>query len=433
MLFAHLPGGYLTALVFKKLGGLEQKFSSKQIKWFIGILLLFSIIPDFDLFYFYFFNASEVHREFFSHTPITYLGILAITGVMAIFCSQSKKLPRLQFVLYIGLSIFLGSTTHLLLDSIRTGVMWLWPFSTQLYGLTDLAFFRNLFEGKFAFLLNYGLEIIITAIAVNLFFQKHLSLRGASSSSEPRSNLLLNAHKLILSSSILFIIIILFLLYYISPHLYQAPSIHFLDDDLDGIENYQDLDIDGDGILNIRDDDADNDGIENKQDFLNALQYANKIWYDTLKGKFWNMGGRFGLIVCSDVIERSLAQAGIFLGEEMKQDFTLNFETYDTRDGNTPKNPYFPRRAKNIQQFFKNKESYLNPKYHKLRNIHPGDIIFFGDPAWHVAITTEVDEQGQILKVFEADPSHLETGEVNFKEVVERNGKMSGWAYLNFQ
>jgi membrane-bound metal-dependent hydrolase YbcI (DUF457 family) len=97
---------------------------------FIG--LFFGFAPDLDLFYgfakYKTWIASEdkfQHRTFLSHAPILWLVLAAIVYLIA---------PD-PFWKEVGLLILVGSWTHFLLDSVESGIMWLWPFRTTRYAL----------------------------------------------------------------------------------------------------------------------------------------------------------------------------------------------------------------------------------------------------------------------------------------------------------
>jgi len=99
----------------------------------IGIF--FGIAPDLDFFYgfakYHTWTPSEhqfQHRTFLTHAPILWLTLAMIVYLIA---------PD-PFWKEVAVLIWTGSWTHFLLDSIESGIMWLWPFRTKRY-----AFIRN--------------------------------------------------------------------------------------------------------------------------------------------------------------------------------------------------------------------------------------------------------------------------------------------------
>ena len=72
--------------------------------------------------------------------------------------------------------MWLGSWSHLLFDSIETGVMWLWPLSTKQFALSkggenidtvSSPKWTDLFRGYFKLVTCY-IEIFVTVIALTL-------------------------------------------------------------------------------------------------------------------------------------------------------------------------------------------------------------------------------------------------------------------------
>ena len=70
MLIAHLPAGYL---VTKALIRVLPSDNSIDTKHLLVFGLAFSVIPDLDLFYFYFVDSSAHHHKLFPHLPIFWL------------------------------------------------------------------------------------------------------------------------------------------------------------------------------------------------------------------------------------------------------------------------------------------------------------------------------------------------------------------------
>lgn len=97
------------------------------------------------------------------------------------------------------------------------------------------------------------------------------------------------------------------------------------------------------------------------------------ILYDPLQGQFGNIGGKLGFIVCIDVPFIAYQNAGFSLRRVMEADFLKHPEHYDTKNGNTPNNPYFSRRARNLYAYCKanNKLIALNT------NPRVGDVVFY--------------------------------------------------------
>ncbi len=175
----HVAGGYLSAYALLKITKLDLDIAQFHQLLYIGAF--FGFTPDLDVFVafakvrgFTFSDHEKTnHRNFFTHAPILWLAI----GLLVYSASQTV------FVSYTGLLIWLGAWSHFLLDSLQSGIMWLWPFSSYhytfkdreiqippvqkkgffLYWLSFLRFYKNKLS------LTYYSEIIIILIALYVF------------------------------------------------------------------------------------------------------------------------------------------------------------------------------------------------------------------------------------------------------------------------
>lgn len=161
MFLAHLPSGYIAAKFF------EKKFLNNiSKKWLYFWVLLGSIAPDLDIFYFYFIDHKQHnHHSYWSHYPILWFPLL----IICYFLYQSKKLKHHQnTLLYATLFSFMGCV-HLILDSIGGGIWWLAPFKNKAYsifstnGQYDIWWFYLIFSKVFI------IELLITAFALFLW------------------------------------------------------------------------------------------------------------------------------------------------------------------------------------------------------------------------------------------------------------------------
>lgn len=174
----HVAGGYLTGFVLLKF--LKPDLTTVELNNLILWAIFFGFAPDLDVFWFFIKNKTILvasstnetsHRKFISHAPALWL----VVGLGIYFLASDL------YTKYIGLMFWLGGWSHLVLDSIEYGVMWLWPFSTNIYALKNTAVAKPITEHGFikhniTFLkfystrLTFYLEIlvIITALAVYL-------------------------------------------------------------------------------------------------------------------------------------------------------------------------------------------------------------------------------------------------------------------------
>lgn len=169
MLIAHLPAGIITSHVLTK--RVSHKFTRPQIKklWIIGIL--FSIIPDFDLIYFYGVSSAVHHHKFFPHLPIFWLGFFALAFALLKLVEYLKS-TRLHFY---RAGLFIASCNiliHLLLDTFVGYIWWLYPAIDQPYFLVDIP--ANYSHWIISFVLHWSFiaEIIIVLFGLRIIYQR---------------------------------------------------------------------------------------------------------------------------------------------------------------------------------------------------------------------------------------------------------------------
>ena len=157
---------------------------------------------------------------------------------------------------------------------------------------------------------------------------------------------------------------------------------------------------------------------------IEAARRLRGTFYDPLQGRYEDIGGRLGWIVCSDVPVIAYANAGYSLAKVLRKDFEQHPEYYDTRDGNTPHNPYFHRRARNIYAYCDGNGRLLP----SAATPRVGDVAFYKKRSHafvsHIALVSAVDARGSYHLV-EAAP--LFTREVPSGSLKER-----GWIHLGF-
>lgn len=126
MLIGHLPAGYfLTRFLIKK-----AKLPLNKL-W-LGLGLLGSVLPDFDIIYpILFKNSIGSHRLFFTYIPLFWV-------VLIIICLSLYFLYKKPWIKYSVLIIFANVFLHLLLDTAFVGVRWLWPFYDGLIGVYNV-------------------------------------------------------------------------------------------------------------------------------------------------------------------------------------------------------------------------------------------------------------------------------------------------------
>jgi membrane-bound metal-dependent hydrolase YbcI (DUF457 family) len=141
----HIAAGFLVGKALLKF--IPLNFSELQQSQIILWTMFFSFAPDLDIFYSFFKEKAFVvknletnnHRKYLSHAPVLWL----IVGLFIFFSFKST------FVKILGLSLWLGSWSHFLLDSIEYGIMWLWPINRKVYAFKDVELSQLIIETNF--------------------------------------------------------------------------------------------------------------------------------------------------------------------------------------------------------------------------------------------------------------------------------------------
>lgn len=147
--------------------------------------------------------------------------------------------------------------------------------------------------------------------------------------------------------------------------------------------------------------------------------------YDPFMGKYNNIGANLGFMVCSDVPNIAYGLQGYSWQRILKNDFAIHAKAYSLADNNTPSNPYFHRRARNLYSYFK-----ANKRL-KLENYTPavGDLVFYKKSKAgyiaHVSLVTEVS--GKRYRVLESAPKTIFVQEVEDSSPLKR-----GWIFAGF-
>lgn len=120
MIIAHLPAGYVLARLMRVPTG--PVFAAT---------LLGSVFPDFDMFWFHLVDDRAFHHHrYWVHAPGFWL-ILAAVVLPLLRVFAPRALPA-------ALMFLLAVLIHLVLDTLVGSIMWLWPFSTELYQLAEV-------------------------------------------------------------------------------------------------------------------------------------------------------------------------------------------------------------------------------------------------------------------------------------------------------
>jgi LexA-binding, inner membrane-associated putative hydrolase len=159
MLVAHIPAGYLIAKLIQKTGHFVAKGT------FVATLIG-AVIPDIDMIWFWIVdNRQHHHHGYFSHWPSFWL-IVFLVG-LAISFLISKQTWIVAIIMF-----FVGTMSHMVLDSVAAPIMWLAPLSYQWFELSHVP--ASAHGATYALLTHwtFGLELAICLCAVAVFYRE---------------------------------------------------------------------------------------------------------------------------------------------------------------------------------------------------------------------------------------------------------------------
>jgi inner membrane protein len=158
MLIAHAPAGYIVNRTFNK--------ARNQNVSFLKFGLIFSLWPDLDLIYFYFFDRKATfHHLYFTHLPF----VLLICLLLVIPFKNSKVFKTIKNYYYLFL---INWVVHLVLDTFTGGIAWLYPLSNKVLTLFVVPAVYSHWIISFILHWTFIIEIIIVFIAFSLALRK---------------------------------------------------------------------------------------------------------------------------------------------------------------------------------------------------------------------------------------------------------------------
>lgn len=128
MFIAHLPAGYLVTRYGLRSFGARWTHSSR-LKYYVMFALVCSVLPDFDLIYFYLVDHRQhEHHSYWTHIPLFWVLFTALLyfSAKAFF---KKNFSAACIILLVNTQL------HMLLDSVAGGIYWLYPFHGEKYRL----------------------------------------------------------------------------------------------------------------------------------------------------------------------------------------------------------------------------------------------------------------------------------------------------------
>ncbi|AOA58093.1 metal-dependent hydrolase [Acinetobacter larvae] len=168
MFIAHLPSGYILAKVLNQ--KLQQNKISKTV--FFTSIMLGSVFPDIDLFYFYFFDGRSVHHhKYFLHWFSLWLIIFFISYLYYKFSKHFAKYA------YIVLLFSSAALLHICLDTF-VGDVWLFaPFIDKSYVFFEVTPRYQPWWLNFIFHWSFLVELMICSMAIFLYFKNKVQTK----------------------------------------------------------------------------------------------------------------------------------------------------------------------------------------------------------------------------------------------------------------
>lgn len=157
MFVAHLAGGFLATRFY-----LANKATSEadgKLQSFLLFGLVCSVLPDFDLFYFYLIdNRQHPHHSYWTHMPVFWL---LVPGLLY---SVANALLRKNIGLWCVL-LFINTQLHMVLDSVAGGIYWLYPFGAEKYRIFEVTARFDWWVFNYIFHWTFLLELLIIVAA----------------------------------------------------------------------------------------------------------------------------------------------------------------------------------------------------------------------------------------------------------------------------
>ena len=160
MFIAHMPAGFLLSRYLLK----GERDEPSYIKYLL-IGLIASIAPDFDLAYFHLIDARQhPHHSYWTHIPIFWVGIYTLLVYPVYKWLGRTGVKLLSMFLLCGL-------LHMSLDSVASGIKWLYPIDKSYFGLWRIPSVYEWWVANYLFHWTFLLELLITSTAAIVFFR----------------------------------------------------------------------------------------------------------------------------------------------------------------------------------------------------------------------------------------------------------------------
>jgi hypothetical protein len=154
MLVAHLPAGYILGRAFGARRGAVM-----------AAALAGSVLPDFDLFWFYVIDDRAIHHHcYWVHAPGFWAAVAVASLPLLRWAAPALWWPALAF--------FGSLLVHVLGDSIGGGIMWLWPLDDRLLSLVTVPATQAHWVASFVLHWTFLLELGVIGVAGWLWLKR---------------------------------------------------------------------------------------------------------------------------------------------------------------------------------------------------------------------------------------------------------------------
>jgi len=170
MLIAHLPAGYIAGSALARFANRQK---SVDPRCFMAVLLLASVLPDFDLLWFHLADdCQHFHHTYWSHIPVFWLGVGVLTSVVATALRHRSALP------YIG-ALTAGTLLHMILDTVAGGILWFYPLSPVEYRWVDVPSIYGWWVANFVLHWSFLLELGLLGVALASWSERRANAGAA--------------------------------------------------------------------------------------------------------------------------------------------------------------------------------------------------------------------------------------------------------------
>jgi inner membrane protein len=165
MFIAHFPAGYLGACAIESC--LPSSISISVRRKIFRAFVLGSILPDLDMFYFYWIDRQQhLHHEYWTHLPIFWLAVYGVVLAQ----SRLSQHPNRAIV---ATAFLAGIFLHLFLDTPTGGIAWFYPVSdTLIYWVTVPAQY-DWWVWNFVLHWTFWVEVLLCLGSVYLYWHRH--------------------------------------------------------------------------------------------------------------------------------------------------------------------------------------------------------------------------------------------------------------------